>query len=113
METIAMRVFLALVPTLLFVCEPALSCGSNGPATMKPPPPGQTVDRHLSVARLTASEFKRVGALRAEIVVLVSAGQIEQARAVEEEAMGALGFKKIWLRCGRGTFMWRNDRPSG
>jgi hypothetical protein len=37
---------------------------------------------------------------------LVAAGKDAAARDAEEKAMSILGYKKIWLRCGPGTFAW-------
>jgi hypothetical protein len=43
-------------------------------------------------------------------------GKEGSARDVEEVAMRILGYKKLWLRCGIGTFNWINqsqDAESG
>ena len=29
-----------------------------------------------------------------------------QARKVEEQAMSILGYRKMWVACGPGTFVW-------
>jgi hypothetical protein len=60
----------------------------------------------LPEAELAAADRERVMVLREQIRKLMAAGQERAARQLEEQAMQILGYKKAWLRCGPGTFMW-------
>ena len=58
-------------------------------------------------ATLTAEEqAKRFGELSAEVKRLAAAKKEKAARAAEEQAMLILGYKKAWIACGPGSFMW-------
>jgi hypothetical protein len=37
--------------------------------------------------------------------------RMQEARAVEERAMKIIGYSKIWLHCGPGTFIWMKLPP--
>ncbi len=45
-------------------------------------------------------------ALRARVAKLAAAGRKEPGYAAEEEAMQIMGYAKMWMRCGPGTFTW-------
>lgn len=55
-----------------------------------------------------------LGAIRDRILALGEAGREQEARALEETTMSALGYRKVWLRCGPGVFVWRvsSDTPN-
>jgi hypothetical protein len=93
------------------VAAPALACG--GPGISKPdiPAPGASIDGFLPDAKLSEAELTQVRALRAKVGTLVAAHREAQARKIEEQAMLILGFKKLWLRCGPGTFIWMKLAP--
>jgi len=44
---------------------------------------------------------------------LAKQGDDVAARELELKIMEALGFEKVWLRCGSGTFMWKAMPPRG
>lgn len=50
--------------------------------------------------------------IRDRILALEHAGRAEDARVLEDDAMTALGYRKIWLRCGFGIFVWRRDHDT-
>jgi hypothetical protein len=58
--------------------------------------------------RLSAADLTRVTVLRGLIQELSKNGKEASARDVEEVAMNLLGYDKLWLRCGFGTFNWIN-----
>jgi hypothetical protein len=47
--------------------------------------------------------------MRELIRELAANGKEGSARDVEEAAMNVLGYTKLWLRCGFGTFSWINQ----
>jgi hypothetical protein len=71
----------------------------------------ELLDQSLATAQLPASDLATVTAQRATIANLATANKIGSARGVEEQAMKILGYQKVWLRCGRGTFAW--ERVTG
>jgi hypothetical protein len=92
--------------SLLFAgISPALSCGF-GNRSVKMLPPGASIDENLSNANLSESDVDQINALKSRIMALRAANDEAKARAVEEEAMLILGYKKVWLRCGSGSFAW-------
>jgi hypothetical protein len=62
----------------------------------------------LPTAQLTAVDMTKVAVLRELIQELSGNGKEGSARDVEEAAMNLLGYNKLWLRCGFGTFNWIN-----
>ena len=98
-----MRASVLAVPLslfLLFLSTSAMACGSTNNTT------GAVVDATLQKVELDDAKGKQVKALRARIQQLVAAGKDAAARDAEEKAMSILGYKKVWLRCGPGTFAW-------
>jgi hypothetical protein len=67
------------------------------------------LDEMLPTARLSAADLTKVTVMRDLIQELAREGKEGSARDVEEVAMGVLGYKKLWLRCGIGTFVWINQ----
>jgi hypothetical protein len=92
-----------------FAAAPAMSCGPAGKDGV--PPPAAAIDRLLPKAELAEADRERVMVLREQIRRLMAAGQERAAREPEEQAMRILGYKKAWLRCGPGTFMWMKAKP--
>ena len=88
------------------VLGPAAACG--GAASPRPP---ADIDDRLVPASLPAADLEKLTALRAKIKDSAAAGNEKAARKAEEEAMRVLGYEKVWLKCGEGTFMWM--RASG
>jgi hypothetical protein len=70
------------------------------------------IDQLLPAAQLAQADLDKVTVLRATITDLAQAGNEQAARAVEEEAMNILGYGKVWLRCGQGTFLWEKLPPA-
>ena len=64
------------------------------------------LDQLMPTAQLAAADLEVVRALRIAIADLAAAGKYVPARAVEEQAMRMLGYGKLWLRCGDGSFTW-------
>ena len=103
MRTLAfVLAFFAQIPA------PALACGPAGPSI---PPLAALIDSELPQATLTEADHQKLVALRDQIRTLADAGKERSARQVEEQAMQILGYKKFWLRCGPGTFMWGKLDP--
>jgi hypothetical protein len=75
------------------------------------PGAGREHRRLLPEAKLSEAELKEVRALRAKVGTLVAAHRQAQAAKIEEQAMLILGFKKLWPRCGPGTFLWMKLAP--
>jgi hypothetical protein len=102
-----MRIFLLAVTLSAFIASslsvPALACG---PGQSSIPPVGAGIDELLPEAKLPAADLATVKGLRARIAALASDGKEQQARRAEEQAMELLVYKKMWLACGPGTFMW-------
>jgi hypothetical protein len=71
------------------------------------------IDALMPTARLTATEFAMVKALRAAIADLAAAGNELGARELEAQAMTIFGYKKVWLRCGQGAFTWEKLPVAG
>jgi hypothetical protein len=71
------------------------------------------IDALMPTARLTAAEFATVKALRAAIAELAAAGNEASARELEAQAMRIVGYTKVWLRCGPGTFTWEKLPAAG
>jgi hypothetical protein len=92
-----------------FAVAPAIACGPSGKDGI--PPPAAAIDRLLPEAELAAADRKRVMVLREQIRKMMAAGKERAAREREELAMQILGYKKAWLRCGPGTFMWMKAEP--
>jgi Spy/CpxP family protein refolding chaperone len=61
---------------------------------------------------LPEPQMQQIRTLREDIRKLVAANREDEARAVEEKAMQLLGYKKMWLACGPGTFMWVKFEPA-
>jgi hypothetical protein len=109
----------ALIGVILlsaFVTAPAFACGptTNGkdisPKSPKPPL-AAALDHELAAAKLADSDRKTLEALRAAIAGLAAANKLDAARDVEVQAMSILGYKKLWLHCGPGTFLWMKLAP--
>lgn len=64
------------------------------------------LDELLPTAQLSPDDLTEVTVLRGLIEELALIGKEASARDVEEVAMNVLGYDKVWLRCGVGTFNW-------
>ena len=73
---------------------------------------GAAIDQLLPTAQLSEADMSKVTELRQLIQVLATDGKVAAARDVEEDAMNRLGYQKIWLRCGLGTFDWEKQVAS-
>jgi len=94
------RASVLAVPLSLFLVTSAMACGSTHSTA------GNIVDATLQKVELDETKGKQVKALRVRIQQLAAAGKEAAARDAEEKAMSILGYKKVWLRCGPGTFAW-------
>ncbi len=65
------------------------------------------IDQLLPTAQLSEADMTRVIAIRQSIQELATIGKVADARDLEEIAMKLLGYQKVWLRCGQGTFAWQ------
>ena len=95
-----MRPGLIEVAFCWLLAAPALACPHI-------PPLGTAIDGLLKQTRLTEADRKKIEDLRKQTTDLAAAGNEQNARKAEEEAMRLLGFEKAWLKCGPGTFMWK------
>jgi hypothetical protein len=92
----------------------ALACGPAGKTQSPSPPLAAGIDELLSRANLPSTDRQKVVTLREEIRQLAAGGDEAGARKTEEQAMRLLGYRKLWLRCGPGTFLWAKfDAPTG
>lgn len=80
----------------------ASQCGADGSI----PPLAAGIDQLLPTAQLSPDNMAKVTELRQTIQDMSAAGKVAAARNVEEVAMYYLGYQKIWLPCGAGTFAW-------
>jgi hypothetical protein len=101
-----MRTLLIAITLLVLMVFPVLACALI-------PPLAVLLDELLPQATLPETDLATVKDLRAQIQKLVAAGKKEKARETEEQAMLLLGYRKTWLKCGPGTFLWTElKRPS-
>ncbi|MCC8982149.1 hypothetical protein, partial [Bradyrhizobium acaciae] len=70
------------------------------------------IDQLLPTAQLSDVDMSKVTELRQTIQLLATDGKEAAARDVEEVAMNILGYQKVWLRCGAGTFDWEKQVAS-
>lgn len=77
-------------------------CGATGSI----PPLAAGIDQLLPTAQISEDDKVKVTELRQTIQDLSANGKMTAARNVEEVAMYYLGYQKIWLQCGVGTFAW-------
>jgi hypothetical protein len=77
------------------------------------PPLAAGIDQLLPTAQLSEADTTKVTELRQIIQVLSTDGKAAAARDVEEVAMNLLGYQKVWLRCGLGTFDWEQVADAG
>ena len=106
-----MRRLMVAVMLSALLTAPALACGLSLRFAPRMPPPGAAIDQLLPDAKVTDAEKENIKTLRAEIAKLVADHKMQEARAVEERAMKIIGYGKIWLHCGPGTFMWMKLPP--
>ena len=101
-----MRTFMTAITLLVLMVFPVLACGPI-------PQLAVLLDELLPKATLAESDLAKVEDLRAQIQKLAAAGKKDKARETEEQAMLLLGYRKSWLKCGPGTFLWTElKRPS-
>lgn len=89
----------------VLIADPAWACGSAAAGKPELPAIGASIDSALKEANLSASELSKLHAMRKGMRRLPAAQQ-ERARELEERAMALLGYEKVYLRCGPGTFGW-------
>lgn len=76
------------------------------------PPLAAGIDQLLPTAQISEDDKAKVTELRQTINDLSANGKLAAARNVEEVAMYYLGYQKISLQCGVGTFAWA-QAPGG
>jgi hypothetical protein len=81
-----MRSWILAMMLCLLVASPTLACG--------PPALGVSIDAELPKAKLTQIDLAEVKNRRAQISDLAAAGNVRDARELEEQAMKILGYKK-------------------
>jgi hypothetical protein len=101
-----MRALALATALIVLIAAPALACGPADQGRPHIPTVAAAIDRLLPASKLPKVEIEKVKALRAQIVELMAAGKEQIAREVEEQAMRILGYEKIFLKCGPGTFSW-------
>lgn len=107
------RMLTGIILLSAFATAPAFACGpaTNGRDTGPRPPLAAVLDQELADAKLAESDRKALEALRAAIAGLAADSKLDAARDVEVQAMKILGYKKLWPRCGPGTFLWMKLAP--
>ena len=98
-----MRIALIAVLALSLPASAMAACGMDNVQKM---PAVSTIDDHLKNARLSAAGIDQVKALREKVAGFIAAGDVKQARSAEADAMQVLGYERLWLRCGIGSFVW-------
>jgi hypothetical protein len=106
-----MRVLVLATALSAFIGAPAVACGPLDNGRPHIPPVAAAIDRLLPKVKLPKAEVEKVKALRAQIAELMAAGKEEVAREAEEQAMHILGYTKLYLKCGPGTFSWMKVKP--
>src|SRR4051794_26956803 len=101
-----MRAWPVALMLVALTAVPAMACGPSQGGAVKIPPAGASLDNTQPRSPLSEEQAKRFGELSAEVKRLAAAKKEKAARAAEEQAMLILGYKKAWLACGPGTFMW-------
>lgn len=104
-----MRACLSAIVLSVLIATPSLACAPKGGAHI--PPLVVALDDLLPQAMLADADLLKVKDLRLQIIKLAAAGKQKEARVVEEQAMGMLGYRKAWLKCGPGTFAWMKRQP--
>jgi hypothetical protein len=94
-----MRTLVIVTLSLAIALAPARGCDRT-------PSLASRLDDLLARTTLSAVELARLAKLRSEIARLADGGQMKKAREIEEQAMRILGYRKLWLKCGDGTFAW-------
>lgn len=93
----------AAAPTTPSTAQPAdTQCAASGNI----PPLAAGIDQLLPTAQISEDDKAKVIELRQTIEDLSANGKLAAARNVEEVAMYYLGYQKIWLQCGAGSFAW-------
>lgn len=96
----------ALAANLLLCAHIAEACGS--PATpFEPPPLNELLDKSLRERTLSPDKRASLESLRRRIQGALDQQDLALARTLEETAMAQLDYRKVWLRCGPGVFVWR------
>ena len=85
------------------VVTPACTTAADIPAL------GAAIDQLLPTVQLSDADMSKITELRQLIQMLATDGKVAAARDVEEDAMNRLGYQKVWLRCGLGTFEWQKQ----
>ena len=70
------------------------------------PPLADPLERLIGQAILTQADLARVNDLRTRLKAQAAAGDSVSAREIEEQVMRMLGYEKVYLRCGPGSFRW-------
>lgn len=98
-----------MIVGLFAAAYPAAACsGARSPGL------GEELMRIIETGRSgDGSSSDRLRSVHDRILALGSTGREPEARALEEDAMRALGYRKIWLRCGAGVFVWRLQDERG
>ncbi len=101
------RVVTGAGPVVAAQARPSIAspCGTTGNI----PALAAGIDQLLPTAQLSAADMTKVTELRQMIQVMSTDGKVLAARDIEEVAMNLLGYQKIWLRCGLGTFDWEKQ----
>jgi hypothetical protein len=94
-----MRILTIAVTLLGLMVIPGLACDHI-------PPLAVALDKLLPQSTLSETDLAKIKELQAQIKTLAATGKIKEARETETQAMRILGYKKVWLKCGPGTFQW-------
>jgi hypothetical protein len=94
--------FSAVLAGSAFACGP----GSTSRAAYNPPAAGSAIEFRLKDAKISPEDRAKVELYRDAIARLVKAKQDSEARDAEDKAMLILGFRKLYMACGTGSFMW-------
>ncbi len=101
-----MRNVLLGIVLCTLIAVPATACGSKVKGKFVNPPLAARIDDLLPQSSLSEADLEKVRALRAQVAQLAAAHKGAAARKAEEEAMRILGYRKVWLKCGEGSFAW-------
>lgn len=101
-----------IVLALSALATPGLACGAGPTTTPMIPRLSAGLEDILPKAVLTDAARGDVDGLRARMRALSERGDEAGARQTEEEAMRLLGYSKLWIRCGSGSFTWQKRAPA-
>jgi hypothetical protein len=109
-----MRALLAGIVLFGFMAASASACGvPKGAAAPPPPAVGTELAAKLKAEKPTSDAVAKATDILVKVNALVADQKVDQARALEEEGLQMLGYRKTYLRCGNGDPVWMKWNSPG